>query len=160
MSKVVCYTGSILHIGPTMTHVNGQDSQQSGTGSEDQAEAGGQDQTVTSQVGGARDAADQVYGLKFILENGESTLFTSLPISIGRANSNNLVLTNETVSARHAQIYYDEKAKGICIVDLESLNGLFIEGQPTRRNVLYDGVKIGLGTAVVVFRDTGFIYSG
>lgn len=114
----------------------------------------------TNLKNGADQTAAQVYGLKFILENGESRIFTALPISIGRAPDNDIVLTNETVSAHHAQVYYDEKARDICIVDLDSLNGLFIGGQPTRRNVLFDGVRIGLGTASLVFRDTGFIYPG
>lgn len=143
-----------------MIRMDGQDGQPGETGPQDEVEPGGQEQTVLSPTSGAGETAEQVYGLKFILENGESKLFTSLPISIGRAEKNDLVLTNETVSARHAQIYYDEKAKDICILDLDSLNGLFIDGQPTRRNVLFDGAAIGLGTATVVFRDTGFIYSG
>jgi pSer/pThr/pTyr-binding forkhead associated (FHA) protein len=109
---------------------------------------------------GADQTAEQVYGLKFVLENGETRIFTTLPISIGRAPDNDIVLANETVSAHHARVYYDEKARDICIIDLDSLNGLFISGQPTRRNVLFDGVRIGLGTANLVFRDTGFIYPG
>jgi pSer/pThr/pTyr-binding forkhead associated (FHA) protein len=89
--------------------------------------------------------------LKFTLESGESKLFSSLPISLGRADNNDIILPDETVSAQHAQIYYDEKVNDICIVDLDSLNGLFIGDQPTHRNVLYDGVKIGLGAATLIF---------
>lgn len=103
---------------------------------------------------------EQAYGLKFLLESGESILFTSLPISIGRAEENDIVLADETVSAYHAQVYYDDNAQDICIVDLDSFNGLFIGDQPTRKNILYDGVKIGLGAATLIFRDTGFIYPG
>lgn len=105
-------------------------------------------------------ASEQAYGLKFILESGESILFTSLPISIGRAEENDIVLADETVSAYHARVYYDDLASDICIVDLDSFNGLFVGDQPTRKNVLYDGVKIGLGAATLIFRDTGFIYPG
>jgi pSer/pThr/pTyr-binding forkhead associated (FHA) protein len=143
-----------------MTEADGQDGQQTGAGSANQAEAKKLETPEKSTEAGARETTDQVYGLKFILEGGETKIFTSLPISLGRAGDNDVVLTNETVSAHHAQIYYDEKAKDICIVDLDSLNGVFIGDQPTRRNVLSDGVKIGLGTATLVFRDTGFIYSG
>lgn len=139
-----------------MTHSDRQDDQQTGIEPQNQVE----DQPATPMVSGAPEVADQAYGLKFTLESGESKLFTSLPISLGRAEDNDIVLTNETVSAHHAQVYYDEKAKDICILDLDSLNGLFIGDQPTRRNILFDGVKIGLGTATLIFRDTGFIYPG
>jgi pSer/pThr/pTyr-binding forkhead associated (FHA) protein len=118
------------------------------------------DEAVSSLASDSSKVTDQEYGLKFTLESGESKLFTSLPISLGRAESNDLILPDETVSAHHARIYYDEKVNDVCIVDLSSLNGLFIDNQPTYRNVLYDGVKIGLGNVTLVFRDTGFIYPG
>jgi pSer/pThr/pTyr-binding forkhead associated (FHA) protein len=119
-----------------------------------------QDLPVVSGETSPGDASDPVYGLKFILEGGVEKLFTELPISIGRAEDNDIVLADETVSAHHARVYYDPKARDVCILDLDSLNGLFIGDQPTRRNILYDGVKIGLGMATLIFRDTGFIYSG
>ena len=143
-----------------MTHPDRHDGKQTSPGSQNQADPGVQDQPQASNVSGSHDAPDQVYGLKFILESGESKLFTSLPISIGRAENNDIVLAHETVSAYHAQVYYDDKARDICILDLDSLNGLFISDQPTRKNILFDGVKIGFGTAVLTFRDTGFIYPG
>jgi pSer/pThr/pTyr-binding forkhead associated (FHA) protein len=143
-----------------MTQFARQDNQQNDSESKEQAVAGEQDKTASSLVGGCSELIDQSYGLKFTLESGESRLFTSLPISIGRAENNDIVLPDETVSAHHAQVYYDEIANNICIVDLDSLNGLFIGDQPTHRNVLYDGTKIGLGMATLIFRDTGFIYPG
>ena len=143
-----------------MTQIDGQDNQQNNSGPEVESAAGEEDKTASSLVSGSSEFTDQSYGLKFILESGESKLYTSLPISLGRANDNDIILQDETVSAHHAKIYYDEKVNGICIVDLDSLNGLFIGDQPTYRNVLYDGDKIGLGTATLTFRDTGFIYLG
>ena len=98
--------------------------------------------------------------MKLTIESGESQLFTTLPIRIGRAENNDLVLPDETVSSHHAQIYYDEIVDDICIVDLGSLNGLLVDDHPTHRNVLYDGTKIGLGAATLLYRDTGFIYTG
>jgi len=137
-----------------------QDDQPNDSGPETQASAGGQDQAVSSLVSGFREKTDSLYGLRFTLESGESRLFTSLPISIGRADNNDIILPDETVSAHHAKVYYDEILNDICIVDLDSLNGLFIGDHPTHRNVLFDGVKIDLGAAILFFRDTGFIYSG
>lgn len=104
---------------------------------------------------------EEDYGLKFVYDSGESSkVFTSLPIGIGRSEENDLVLNDDTVSANHARIYYDEQVKDVCIVDVDSLNGLFIDDQPTRRNVLFDGVKIRLGNVSITFRDTGYIHSG
>jgi pSer/pThr/pTyr-binding forkhead associated (FHA) protein len=143
-----------------MTQTDRNDDQQNDLRSEIQAEIGGLDQSAPAQASDSSEVADQSFGLVFTLESGESRLFTTLPISLGRATDNDIHLTNETVSAHHAQIYLDDKANEICIVDLDSLNGLFIDNQPTHRNVLSDGVKIGLGTVAIVFRDTGFIYPG
>jgi pSer/pThr/pTyr-binding forkhead associated (FHA) protein len=102
---------------------------------------------------------EQAFGLKFIYETGEERMFTALPISIGRGEHNDLVLNQETVSSEHALVYFDERVQDICIVDQDSLNGLFIDGLPTRKNVLHDGVKIQLGEVVLAFRDTGYIHS-
>ena len=143
-----------------MTQKDRKKDPQNDLDSEVQPVDGGLDQAASSSVSDSSEIADQSFGLKFTLENGESRLFTTLPISLGRADDNDINLPNETVSAHHAQVYYDDRVNEICIVDLDSLNGLFIDDQPTHRNVLFDGVKIGLGTAMLVFRDTGFIYSG
>jgi pSer/pThr/pTyr-binding forkhead associated (FHA) protein len=143
-----------------MTLIDKNNDQQSDLRPEDQAEVGGSDQVAPSQLSGSGEDGDQSFGLVFTLDSGESSTFTTLPISIGRANDNDINLPNETVSAHHAQVYLDDLANEICIVDLDSLNGLFIDNQPTHRNVLSDGVKIGLGAVTVVFRDTGFIYPG
>src|SRR5512140_64100 len=48
------------------------------------------------------------FGLAFFVEDGAPKTFTRLPINIGRNEQNDLVLQDETVSAQHAQVYYDE----------------------------------------------------
>jgi hypothetical protein len=101
----------------------------------------------------------ELYGLKFILHTGESRTFTSLPISIGRSEENDLVIKDETVSAIHAWVKYDETARSVCILDQDSLNGVYVNDQPTRKNILYDGALIRLGNARLTFRDTGYIHS-
>ncbi|MFM8320066.1 MAG: FHA domain-containing protein [Chloroflexota bacterium] len=103
--------------------------------------------------------AEDDFGLKFTLESGETCTFHALPIRIGRDPSNEIVLAHATVSAFHAQVFYDDLLNDICIQDLDSTNGLFINDLPTRKNVLMDGVKIGLGQAGLIFRDTGYIHS-
>jgi hypothetical protein len=143
-----------------MTQIDKQEDQANRTRPELQAVDHEPDQAGLSLASDLTEGAEQQYGLQLTLESGESQLFTGLPISIGRAENNDLVLAEATVSAQHARIYYDEAVSELCIVDLDSLNGLFIDGQPTHRNLLFDGAKIGLGAATLTFRDTGFIYSG
>jgi pSer/pThr/pTyr-binding forkhead associated (FHA) protein len=107
---------------------------------------------------GADKSKAQEYGLKFVLDSGESRTFTVSPVSIGRQDDNQIVLKEPSVSAKHARIYYDENVKCICIVDLDSLNGLSINDLPTRKNVLHDGDRIKLGNSVLTFWDTGYIH--
>jgi pSer/pThr/pTyr-binding forkhead associated (FHA) protein len=105
-------------------------------------------------------AADMVFGLAFFFESGESKTFTVLPIDIGRSDRNQIVLSDSSVSSVHAQVYYDDQLKAVCIKDCDSLNGLFIDEQPTRKNLLLDGVKLRLGSVTLTFRDTGYIHPG
>ena len=102
---------------------------------------------------------DHVFGLKFILSPDEAKIFTSLPVTIGRSEQNDIVINDKTVSAVHARVYYDDRVKDVCIVDNDSLNGILIDGYPTYRNLLQDGVRIGLGKVTITFRDTGYIHS-
>jgi len=123
------------------------------------------DRTGKTLSGAEKSEAEQssqneVFGLRFHLPSGETRLFTTLPISIGRASDNDLVIEHESVSSYHAQVFFDEMVSDVCILDLDSFNGLLIDGLPTRKNILHDGVKIGLGEATITFRDTGYIHQG
>jgi len=117
------------------------------------------DSQITQVAHPVPGTAGQVYGLNFILDTGETKTFDSLPISIGRGEQNELVLNDPSVSTVHARVYYDEIIKDVCIVDDNSLNGLYIDNQPTRKNLLLDGAKIRFGNATLIFRDTGYIHS-
>ncbi len=103
--------------------------------------------------------SQEFFGLKLILDTGKEFAFASLPISIGRSEANQIVLKDETVSSSHALIYFDDLAQEVCILDLDSLNGIYVDHAPTRRNILSDGVKISLGAVDLTFRDTGYIHS-
>jgi pSer/pThr/pTyr-binding forkhead associated (FHA) protein len=103
---------------------------------------------------------DEEFGLRFILDSGKTWTFNSLPIRMGRAEQNEITILDDTVSSVHAQVYFDDLIGDICIQDLDSLNGLLIGDLPTRKNVLQDGVRIGLGNARLTFRDTGYIHAG
>ena len=114
----------------------------------------------TGNSGIPQGTKDQGFGLQFVLESGETRTVSTLPVSLGRSDQNGIVLKDDTVSATHARVYYDEQVGYVCIVDVDSLNGLFINGQPTRKNVLSDGCHIRLGMVNLTFRDTGYIHPG
>lgn len=100
------------------------------------------------------------YGLQFHLDSGEVKSFSSIPIQIGRGEANEINLADESVSAVHARIYFDERVGSICIEDQQSLNGILINNLPTSKNILRDGDRIRIGNHEMTFRDTGFIYQG
>ena len=108
---------------------------------------------------GIQNLAGQEFGLMFTFENGKSQTFTTLPFLIGRGEQSALVLQDSSVSAQHAYVYYDERLQQVCISDLDSTNGLFINDQPTRKNILQDEARIRLGNVMLTFRDTGYIHS-
>jgi pSer/pThr/pTyr-binding forkhead associated (FHA) protein len=114
----------------------------------------------SSKPGAPQGSKDQDFGLQFIVETGETKTIQTLPVTIGRSDQNGIILKDETVSTTHARVYYDEQVGNVCIVDLDSLNGVYINDQPTRKNVLYDGCQIRLGKGKLTFRDTGYIHPG
>ncbi|MBN1180408.1 MAG: FHA domain-containing protein [Anaerolineae bacterium] len=84
---------------------------------------------------------------RFDLSTGEAT--------IGRAPENDVVISEstpgwQTVSRQHARIYRQE---GLWIVeDLQSANGIYVNGRRTGLNRLYDGWRLGIGEVEFVFR--------
>ncbi|GEM_PF-3278134 len=72
-----------------------------------------------------------------------------LPITIGRESDNDIVINDATVSRRHARIYYDNEEETFCIEDLNSDNGMIINGRPSRRNILLDRYQIRLGETII-----------
>lgn len=60
----------------------------------------------------------------------------------------------DTVSKRHARIYYHATYGHVIIEDLGSLNGIFINGrQAPRKNILKDGWTLGLGSVTLTYHD-------
>jgi pSer/pThr/pTyr-binding forkhead associated (FHA) protein len=98
------------------------------------------------------------YGLTFRLQNGQIYTVTDLPVTIGRSSRNQIVLDDPTVSHQHAFVFFDDRLQQVCIADLNSVNGLYLNDQPTCKNVLLDGARIALGNSAIVFRDTGYIH--
>jgi pSer/pThr/pTyr-binding forkhead associated (FHA) protein len=74
-------------------------------------------------------------------------------ISIGRKLENDLVINNNFVSRRHAEIRYENGE--FFIYDLGSTSGTFVNNQRVEKSILYSGDHITLANVPLVF-----IYEG
>ena len=74
------------------------------------------------------------------------------PITVGRAPENTVVLDDDYVSGRHAEIVLSDPPR---ITDLGSTNGTFMDGERVTSAELYDGARIGIGALAMVFRFGG-----
>ncbi len=83
--------------------------------------------------------------------SGQVIPLTELPLVLGRAADNAIVLDHPSVSAQHARLYRDPNF-GLCIEDLGSLNGLYVDQALTRRNLLHRDCRLTLGEVVVLYR--------
>jgi pSer/pThr/pTyr-binding forkhead associated (FHA) protein len=72
------------------------------------------------------------------------------PFRIGRAPSNELALADDRASRTHAQIVRD--GWDYVIEDLNSTNGILVNGAKVGRAVLSPGSQIGIGSTLLVFR--------
>jgi len=97
------------------------------------------------------------YGLQLIWKANQVFQINKLPAIIGSAEDNDVLLADTSVSGTHACIYFDERIEAVCIEDLDSLNGVYINDKPTCKNILDDGAKIALGNVTLTFRNMGYI---
>ena len=72
------------------------------------------------------------------------------PWRIGRSKSNDLILRDISVSRRHAEILLLEDGS-LELVDLESLNGVFVNDDRISRIRLREGDRIDIGDVRMVF---------
>ncbi len=88
--------------------------------------------------------------LRFIsgkYQGGEFPIEESRPIVIGRSSDLDMVLVEEMVSRRHAQI---EMRNGvITIQDMGSTNGTFVNGEKIQSAVLREGDRVLVGTSIL-----------
>lgn len=93
---------------------------------------------------------------KLILKFQDSVLeelkFDSTPVTIGRRDDNSVVIDNMAVSGHHAVIE-DEPPNYLVMVDLESLNGTFVNEKKIVRQRLFDGDTIIVGKHTLEFVD-------
>jgi serine/threonine protein phosphatase PrpC/pSer/pThr/pTyr-binding forkhead associated (FHA) protein len=93
-------------------------------------------------------------GLYLVDATGQQFALDRLPAVIGRGPQSQLVVNSPTVSYAHARIYVDRRL-GLCVEDLDSVNGLTLDGSATHKNLLYDGGRLGIGGVEHIFRRVG-----
>lgn len=81
---------------------------------------------------------------------GESFPIAQLPFSIGRALDNDLVLEDLRVSRHHVQ--FKDLHRRLFLVDLDSTNGTWVNGERVTECVLEDGDLVSLGGVEVAIR--------
>lgn len=93
---------------------------------------------------------------KLILKFQDTVLqehtFDTSPITIGRRDDNDVVIDNMAVSGHHAVIEQDEDSYYV-LVDLESLNGTFLNQRKINREKIFDGDSFIVGKHVMDFVD-------
>lgn len=72
------------------------------------------------------------------------------PFTLGRGLENDLILDDKRVSRYHAQLR--EIQGRLSVLDLESTNGTFVNGERVRERVLHDGDRVSLGGVELLVR--------
>lgn len=84
-------------------------------------------------------------------DRGHTLEVDRLPVVVGRSVDADLVIADDTVSRRHAEVSGDRA--GLVLTDLGSSNGTTLNGNPMAGGVaLHDGDLVGFGSAVVVVK--------
>ncbi|HEY1086116.1 MAG TPA: FHA domain-containing protein [Archangium sp.] len=94
--------------------------------------------------------------LVFLVEKGANTQNNpfAMGITIGRVESNDIVLDDGSVSRFHAWLQLDERTQLWSLTDAESKNGTWVDGTqlaPKTRVALKDGARIKLGDVELQF---------
>lgn len=72
-------------------------------------------------------------------------------LTIGRNNSNDIVIDNLAVSGSHAKIFHHEK--GLVLADLKSKNGTFVNQKRVKNHLLKNKDVITIGKHILVYYD-------
>jgi len=78
--------------------------------------------------------------------------FDSTPVTIGRRDDNDVVIDNMAVSGHHAVIEAEDPNYYV-LVDLESLNGTFLNEKKVSRERIFDGDSVIVGKHTLSFVD-------
>jgi DNA-binding NtrC family response regulator len=111
------------------------------------------DHYVTSVLESSPDFTRQRPGGTFLIikgpDRGEQVPLLNKPITFGSSPSCDLVLTDKTVSRRHAMALLD--GEEVLVRDLGSTNGSFIQGSRFKEITVGFGAEIKLGRTVIKF---------
>lgn len=94
--------------------------------------------------------------LVFLVEKSANTASNpfAMGVTIGRVESNDVVLDDGSVSRFHAWLQKDERTQHWSLTDAESKNGTWVDGAPLapkQRAALRDGARIKLGDVELQF---------
>ena len=84
-----------------------------------------------------------------VLPDGERVGVSDDPVTIGRLSECDVVLADDSVSRRHAEVRRRENA--IVVVDLGSTNGTKVNGEKIQERQLLDGDQIMVGSTSLRF---------
>src|SRR3954470_14375295 len=111
------------------------------------------DTNVTSVLDEAPAFTRQRPGGTFLVikgpDRGEQVALTNKPVTFGSAPACDLVLTDKTVSRRHAMALLENNE--VLVRDLGSTNGSFIQGSRFKEITVGFGAEIKLGRTVIKF---------
>jgi hypothetical protein len=82
--------------------------------------------------------------------NERSFPLTRDSYTLGRHRNNDILITDPKISSFHARI--DRSAEGFVLVDLNSLNGTFLNGKKIETGLLKTGDELRLGTARLMYK--------
>ncbi|MCE5336621.1 MAG: sigma 54-interacting transcriptional regulator, partial [Desulfobacteraceae bacterium] len=107
--------------------------------------------TLVLAPSGAKEKAASQATLK--VETGSSNMETLQlgkdKVTIGRVGYNDLLLNDKKVSRTHAAVYFE---KGNYVIeDLNSTNGVLVDGNAVKKIILRSGNRITLGDCVLLF---------
>ncbi len=83
-------------------------------------------------------------GMLYPIKDGETL--------IGRNPTTDITLLDEGISREHAVVVYDGELDEFTIEDLQSTNGLRVNGKRVRQSGLTDGDRLQIGHTIFEFR--------
>ena len=98
-------------------------------------------QQGSSHVGVIKRALVQVYPLDL---NRDPIILSTSRLTIGRDNNNDLVISDQSVSRQHAELRLTDQ--GAVLLDLDSTNGVSVNGSRTDAQLLVNGDHLQIGT--------------
>ena len=78
---------------------------------------------------------------------------SATPWIVGRHSTCHIQIDNAGISRRHCKFTYDNGAYHV--EDMQSADGVFVNGKKVRRAPVENGMEVGIGKYVLIFEDTG-----